>query len=428
MRRGVPFVALVALAAGLIASAVTAGAASGANKPVVYDDSQSKPQSITLGGAKVLNTTHTVDHWFGTALNPDNGVTYGFNMVGKTPAAGNSDTIPVDIIPLNLTLADGSQWNGSDFVTPILQSPQFQNFDYTTVPAATDGTGQSGPGGALSSGNTSEQLEDATMRSQFNLTGDSGYHMLLGTPVVHPAISLSVPAGSAVQAHSLRGIPEARVSLNWFAARIQNLNQTLGYIDPTHLPIYVTDEVLLYVGSNPGNCCIFGFHGASEVRGNGTGATHGNGNQIVQTYAWSTWVTPGTFKPFATASSPAPCANFSCSWAIQDMDGLSHEISEWADDPFVNNHVENWSVTTEPQYGCQSILETGDPVVAIGFGIGSNPYDQNAYSDGMWHPEDEVFLPWFMRTSPNTTSQDGRYTFMAGLNQNTAFHSPATSC
>ena len=35
--------------------------------------------------AKVLSTTHTVMHWHGTAVNPDDGVTYVYR-VGSPPA------------------------------------------------------------------------------------------------------------------------------------------------------------------------------------------------------------------------------------------------------------------------------------------------------------------------------------------------------
>ena len=52
-------------------------------------------------------------------------------------------------------------------------------------------------------------------------------------------------------------------------------------------------------------------------------------------------------------------------WALQDIHALSHEISEWADDPFVNNGVEPWLTPTAPQYGCTNALETGDPVVGL---------------------------------------------------------------
>jgi len=74
------------------------------------------------------------------------------------------------------------------------------------------------------------------------------------------------------------------------------------------------------------------------------------------------------------------------------------------------------------------LLETGDPVLGIGFAQGTNTFAQNAFSDGAYHPEDEAFLPWFMRTSPNTVSQGGRYTFMGDLNPFAFFHKPPAAC
>jgi hypothetical protein len=37
------------------------------------------------GGADVLPTTCTVTNWWGLTLNPDDGVTYGYNMVRPDP-------------------------------------------------------------------------------------------------------------------------------------------------------------------------------------------------------------------------------------------------------------------------------------------------------------------------------------------------------
>jgi hypothetical protein len=141
---------------------------------------------------------------------------------------------------------------------------------------------------------------------------------------------------------------------------------------------------------------------------------NGQGNQPVQTYAWAS---PGFFAE----------------WALQDIHPLSHEISEWADDPFINNTVEPWLTPTAPQYGCSSLLETGDPVVAIGFAKGTNSLGS---TDGFYHPEDEVFLPWFMRLAPNLISEPtqspstnvGRYTLMGDLNPFPGFRQPATGC
>ncbi|HEX8970185.1 hypothetical protein, partial [Oryzihumus sp.] len=81
-----------------------------------------------------------------------------------------------------------------------------------------------------------------------------------------------------------------------------------------------------------------------------------------------------------------------------------------------------------------SVMETGDPVVGIGFTLPGNTYDTTSRADGSWHPEDEVFLPWFARQNPNTTAQatqsgaGGRYTFMGDLNPYAGFRAPATGC
>ena len=220
----------------------------------------------------------------------------------------------------------------------------------------------------------------------------------------------------------------ADVNISWWAAKITNLEQSA---DPTHLPIYLTNNVLLHIGKGIFNCCVIGFHGAKPV-GNGGGSTDSNGNAKVQTFAWASYISPGIYaRP-----------NGGTDWALQDIHAISHEIAEWADDPFVNNLVEPWLTPTAPQYGCTDILETGDPVVAIGFAMGKNTFfqDQNPNgtqsADGYWHPEDEVFLPWFMRTAPNNVSEPtqspstniGRYTFMGDLNPFPGFRAPATGC
>lgn len=326
-------------------------------------------------------------------------------------------------------MVSGQTFSGSDVVKPTLDSPVFARNDYTSTPFVTnssDGKTNNGftTGGALSSGNTDNQLEDATMRSQFNKQGTS-YHVLL-SPVVHDPVTIVVPSGKGTLLQTGRGVVAGDVNVTWWAAQIQNLNNTLGYNDPTHLPVYLTDNVMLFSGTDPANCCVIGFHGASEVVGKGTGSGHGNGNQPVQTFAWASYVTPGFFNPVTA-------------WALQDIHPLSHEIAEWGDDPFVNNTVEPWLTPTAPQYGCTNVMETGDPVVGIGFAKGSNTFEQGPapngtqVADGYYHPEDEVFMPWFMRLNPSTSQAvqvgtGGRYTLMGSLNPYLGFRMPATGC
>lgn len=265
------------------------------------------------------------------------------------------------------------------------------------------------------------------MRAQFNLTGASPYHVMLH-PNVLPAVTIDVPANQGTLLVSGRGVIFADVNISWWAAKITNLEQSA---DPTHLPIYLTNSVLLHIGKDIFNCCVIGFHG-TRASGNGGGSNNSNGSAKVQTFAWASWVQPGIYaRP-----------NGGTDWALQDIHALSHEIAEWADDPFVNNTVEPWLTPTAPQYGCTDILETGDPVVAIGFAKGTNTFQQGPNpdgtqsADGYYHPEDEVFLPWFMRTAPNTVSEPtqspspniGRYTFMGDLNPFPGFRQPATGC
>jgi hypothetical protein len=407
--------------------------------PITLDDSQLKAKDATTGGAKVLPTDRTVAHWNGSTTDPNNGVTYSYNMVGADPnncsGSGCSTTVQADITPLIVNVA-GMTFDGTAVVPATLASPQFANNDYGSTPAATAAGAFpnspsfiEGPGGALSQGDAGQslQLEDATMRAQFNKTGSSSYHLNL-SPNLKPAVTINVPQNQGTLIVSGRGVIGADIDVGWWSSMINNLENSA---DPTHLPIYLTNQVLLYDGNNPSNCCIIGYHGTGAT-GLGGGSGNSNGNAKVQTFAWASYVQPGFY------SRPAGGTD----WALQDIHALSHEISEWADDPFVNNTVEPWVTPTAPQYGCTGVLETGDPVVGIGFAMGSNSFEQGPNpdgtqsADGYYHPEDETYLPWFMRTSPNTVSEPtqspsanvGRYTLMGDLNPFPGFRQPATGC
>jgi hypothetical protein len=453
------------LGLALIAVAVvgTASASSSKSSIPVIKDSQMQAKFTTIGGgAAPLPTTRTIQHWWGSTTNSDDGITYGYNMAGADPynCSGSAcdATIQADITPIivnvgGLTFDPTASINGGNSVLQgVLDSPQFATNDYGSTPAATgpdvlnppddistcstangDICLPKGPGGPLSQDDAGNalQLEDATMRAQFNQTGSSNYHLNLD-PHVMPAVTINVPQNQGALLQSGRGVIFATVNIGWWAARIQQLEASA---DPTHLPIYLTDSVLL---SGSFGCCVIGFHG-TKATGNRKGNGQSNGNTKMQTFAWASWVRPGIYaRPDGGTY-----------WALQDIHALSHEIAEWGDDPFVNNLVEPWLTPTAPQYGCTDILETGDPVVAIGFSMGTNTTDQtpNPWTtpanqtpsisyDGTYHPEDEVFLPWFMRTSPNDVSEPtqlasdniGRYTLMGSLNPFDGFRAPATGC
>ncbi len=436
-RLGVSISVVAAIVAAF--SAAPVGAATSPSVQVI-DDSQLQAITTTEGGvagAPSLNTGDTVPHWFGQTTDPHNGVTYGYNMVGADPnnctGSACDVTVQADVQPLNVTIQTpfAMTFNGSDVMAATLASPVFATNDYGSTTAATNGDALEtrGPGGTLSQGDAGValQLEDATMRAQFNKTGAaSTYHVRL-QPNVLPAVDITIPASHGHLAQSGRGVIFGLVDIKYWATVIQNLQ---AHADAHHLPVYTTNDILNTVGAG---CCVIGFHGAGIVPGSSkavNGSGHGNGNQQVQTYSWATYLSPGIYgRP-----------NGGRDWAVQDIHPLSHEISEWADDPFVNNFVEPWLTPTAPQYGCTTVMETGDPVVGIGFAMGLNGYQQGPNpngtqtADGFFHPEDEVYLPWFMRTSPNTTSEanqttaGGRYTLMGDLNRFAGFHTVATGC
>jgi hypothetical protein len=445
-------VGLVVLAFALVGLFVVTGASAGSGgngtgvsgtpsvTPTPLDDSQLKAEDTTTGGADVLPTTRTVTHWHGSTTDPNNGVTYGYNMVGSDPnncsGSACATTIQADITPLIVNI-DGMTFDGTAVLPATLASPQFANNDYGSTPAATAAGAFpnspafiEGPGGVLSQGDAGQQLqlEDATMRAQFNKTGASPYHLQL-SPNVQAPVTINVPKPKGTLIVSGRGVIGADIDIGWWSTQIGQLENKA---DPTHLPIFLTNQVFLYEG-DPGNCCVIGYHG-TKTTGNGGGSTNGKGNQPVQTFAWASYVQPGFYS--------RPLGAGSTDWALQDIHALSHEISEWADDPFVNNTVEPWVTPTAPQYGCTGVLETGDPVVGIGFAMGTNTFEQGSNpdgsqsADGYYHPEDEVFAPWFFRQAPNTTSEPtqspsanvGRYTLMGDLNPFPGFREPATGC
>jgi len=437
IRKLVLFAALGGIAAMLTASpSVHAGASAvpAVSEPQLIDDAAMTAKSVRMGGADVLPTTRTIPHWWGSSVDPNNGVSYGYNMVGANPyacsGAACSVTIETDITPI-LVRVGGRTFDGHDVLAATLASPQFEANDYGATPFATTGAlnAPRGPGGALSQDDAGRllQLQDATMRAQFNKTGASRYHLILH-PNVLPAVVIDVPANHGTLLQSGRGVVFADINISWWSSQLQNL---LTKNDPTHFAVFLTDNVLLYQGQDVSNCCVIGYHG-TRASGAGGGSANSNGNAQVQTFAWGSYISPGIFaRP-----------NGGTDWALQDIHALSHEIAEWADDPFVNNGVEPWLTPTAPQYGCTSVLETGDPVVGIGFAMGSNVFRQGPNpngtqsADGYYHPEDEALLPWFMRTAPNTISEAtqspsaniGRYTLMGDLNQFAGFSQPATGC
>jgi hypothetical protein len=369
----------VGLIAGLAAVWASGATAAGRAKyPVVQNIG---PRYTTTGGASVLPTTMTVAHWHGSFVDGLNGQTYGFNMVGADPSSDTATAVKTEIIPVNFSFAadGGAGFGGAQTAQWVSQSPIF-------APTT------------LLSGQNAQYLDDV-MRSEFNRLG-SGYHVTLTNTAMLPTKTVTVPQSQGAIYQLTDGTLLGLVNSSWAAAQLQSLLAS-SHVSPTTLPIIVSNNVYLYVKTTA-NCCIVGFHGAAHVPGKGGGAIHGNGDQPVQTFAWASWVpSPDIFGAGST-----------------DVVALSHEISEWGHDPFINNYVNPWSVPNEPQYGCSNTLETGDPLVGFGFAAGSTNPDP--LTGPAWHLQDEAYLWWFAREQ--TQASNGEYSYLG------TFTAPAPTC
>lgn len=362
---------LLCLAAAAVTVVGTASA-SNSSKNASYPTVQNiGPRYTTSGGASVLPTTKTVAHWHGSFVDGLSGQTYGFNMVGADPSTGAATTVSTEIIPVNFVFsADGGYEFPADQVASDVQASPL--FTPTMLP----------------SGETTQYL-DGVMRAEFNEIG-SGYHVSLANTAVLPTQTVVVPRNQGAVYSVPDGTLLGLANYSWFGGQLQQILNN-AKVSPTTLPIVVSNDTYLYEGS-VANCCVIGFHGAAKVPGNGGGSINGNGNQSVQTYAWSSLIPdPGIFGP-----------------GLTDVAALSHEISEWGHDPFIDNFVSPWSVPDEPQYGCSNILETGDPLVGTDFGAGTtNP---NPATGPQWHLQDEAYLWWFEH-QPSQAS-NGLYSYL----------------
>lgn len=127
-------IAALASAAMVAAAGPASSAASGPTvQPQLISDAQLQALTTTMGGASVLPTTRTVAHWWGSTLDPSDGVTYGYNMVGADPnnCSGSdcSVTVEADITPIIVNVG-GLTFSGNDVLAATLASPQFATNDY----------------------------------------------------------------------------------------------------------------------------------------------------------------------------------------------------------------------------------------------------------------------------------------------------------
>ncbi len=310
--------------------------------------------------------------------------TWQYSMVGKPPFGQNSSehttVIDAPIIPIiidlrnadgsprYLTAPDGTQvrmiLDGRQYVDPVLKSPIFQNYPYSSSEQAT-------------------QFTDAVHRAQFYRQADDDWHTRL-RPSVKTARTMVLIRGtyrfSADATGHLRYVlvDDGAFSSLLFpptpsdTTTVMGAAENAGDITPQSMATFLFPNVFLYQGGDPAQCCVLGFHSYDVEPGS---ASNGwRERHYVMNY--SSWISPGIFGG-----------------GFSDITALSHELAETFADPFVNNATPIW---VAPNGLCQNNLESGD--VIEGLPNATFPITMNGFT---YHPQNEALLQWFAGVSPS---------------------------
>ena len=217
------------------------------------------------------------------------------------------------------------------------------------------------------------------------------YHLLLD-PSDIPAVTLHVPASQGLTVfdpftNRIQGV----VGGAWLYRQLLSLMNSL-HVSPTTLPIFVPYNTYV-TDQNPNDCltpqsCGFylGFHAAVPSN---------QKPHAINTFAFASYLDLGTELP----------PSFDIGTEV-----ASHEILEWAADPFVHNIRIKGQVTTlintapawsSPFYGagslCANFLEVADPLEG-----GPLLFASPVGSSTNYLLADAAFLPWFARESPSS--------------------------
>jgi chitinase len=301
----------------------------------------------------------SVQTWMGSFTS--NGQIFPYTMVGKDPTKGGEAHVETALISISFFFDEFADQNGSHIVIDaapiipqVLNSPEYQKSAY--------GTGFT-------------QFSDAIQRAEFFSAMKNNWHTIIEQPRTLTPVQIVVPFGQSIVLQ-LQSTGEflALINMDFFVSQLNTITQ----LEPARvdeLEIALTRNALFYSG-DPSICCVLGFHTAFETE------VHGN-THSVQTFAMASWIDQGIL------ANPE----------IADVLSLSHEITEWMNDPFVNNVVPAWQFP-DGSGVCRNILETGDPVEVLP--TISSPVVINGF---LYHPQTEALLQWFTRESPSSAFQ-----------------------
>jgi hypothetical protein len=372
--------ALAAVLLGSIGALATAASATSSAKPVIHAGTLTAPAGTKYTGPLVARTTvlpyrnapsrQQLNHessnsstvaTFSAAVHANqNNTNYGFTIVGGNFTAGaGATTITTNIIPVIVhdnttgdnfdpTVANGGCGETVSPVAGMLNGPLLNNRRWY------QGSTYVGTG----------DYTDALMRESFwdwvYPGGPSpNYHLRLA-PDYEVNLGVSFSGATEINHGTCNVLLEFPLS-SWdsFIQGFINSGAFAAHgVNTTTFPVFLFKNVV-FTGSG---CCVLGYHSAFNVSA-GT-----------QTYGNADYVTDGEFG------------------ASNDQAVASHEIGEWAMDPFVNNGTPAWGHIGQVS-GCQGNLEVGDPLTGTVFPVNGNT--RPGSNNPTYHMQELALFGWF---------------------------------
>ena len=304
------------------------------------------------------------------------------NTVGNPPQMGGTTLINAPIQPVSIELDDANGnlrfvggkpliSDATQFVAPLLASPEFSTFVYT-------------------SGTDATQFSDAIQRAEYFNRMKPNWHTLLGPdPLPGVTLHFKQAVGCPTGPHSAGCNYAFSLNADGTCCRDILVNDAAGEFSNGFASVVINDivnnsvttkdistflfpNVYLFFGDTT-QCCVLGFHTYFFQPGS------------VPEQRWvvnySSWIGKGLFGP-----------------SFVDITAVSHEIAETYNDPFVvSDNVHNLTpIWISPNGNCQDSLETGD--VIEGLPNATFPITLNGVT---YHPQNEALLQWFEFQSPS---------------------------
>ena len=350
------------------------------------------PNSAVIGNGTTfgLDTVPLFEGAFAATGGPDKGIIFPYLMIGNDPLVGGTTTIPAKITTVSLQLLnpDGSVRevvSFNPFESKTLDSPVFENVLY--------GSGRA-------------QFADAIQRAEFFNTMKQNWHTRLDPTVVNRItvpiprfVNVRLPDGTVKQVQNYyvgtasNGDTFIQLLDLFFGSVFENvgvndINAGNDTTDSVNMQLYPNTS-LFSINSKgerfDGDCCVFGFH---------TYFLSSNVPQSRWVSVFASWISPGVLTG-----------------GFEDIVGLSHEVTEAYNDPFVDTAVPVWQFPGEPPGSkvCQGNLETGDPIEVLPVGTVAIPLRENG-KIFTFHPQTEALLQWFSQ-GPASNAIDGAWSY-----------------